>query len=202
MGCDTHHPSNPKPSFNRKREVRKETPKSRDEAFVYMFYDCAGHLDEFCFQCKRIEKRYFEYARNSYHDEFLDFLPRSLSCASPCTSFHTLPRFSHGPNHHSYGFGSQENSLVPRRIGYGPRPHRGDYFPHRPGFPAGGSHTHLEPRQLDGSCFPCHGSHPTGPNGEVQNTVKTSSGRMVKYCIPKIYLTNLSTAASTFSHSM
>jgi hypothetical protein len=30
----THYPSNPKSSFNPKREVRKETPKPRDEAFA------------------------------------------------------------------------------------------------------------------------------------------------------------------------
>jgi hypothetical protein len=46
----THYPSNPKPSFNPKREERKETPKPREEAFVYMFCGCASHLDEFCFQ--------------------------------------------------------------------------------------------------------------------------------------------------------
>jgi hypothetical protein len=45
----TNYPSNPKPSFNLKREVRKETPKSRKKAFVCMFYGRAGHLDEFCF---------------------------------------------------------------------------------------------------------------------------------------------------------
>jgi regulator of replication initiation timing len=45
----THYPSNPKPSFNPKREARKETPKPREEAFVYIFCGCAGHLDEFCF---------------------------------------------------------------------------------------------------------------------------------------------------------
>jgi hypothetical protein len=33
----SHYPSNPKLSFNPKREVRKETPKPRDEAFVYIF---------------------------------------------------------------------------------------------------------------------------------------------------------------------
>jgi hypothetical protein len=43
-----HYPSNPKPSFNSKREARKET-KLREEAFICMFYGCAGHLDEFCF---------------------------------------------------------------------------------------------------------------------------------------------------------
>jgi hypothetical protein len=35
-----HYPSNPKSSFNPKREVRKETPKPREEAFVCMF---CGH---------------------------------------------------------------------------------------------------------------------------------------------------------------
>jgi hypothetical protein len=45
-----HYPSNSKPSFNPKREARKETPKLRDEAFVYMFCGRAGHLDEFCFR--------------------------------------------------------------------------------------------------------------------------------------------------------
>jgi hypothetical protein len=41
-----HYPSNPKSSFNPKREVRKETPKPREEAFVCMFCGRAGHLDE------------------------------------------------------------------------------------------------------------------------------------------------------------
>jgi hypothetical protein len=60
----THYPSNPKPSFNPKREVRKETPKLREKAFICIFCSRAGHLDEFCFQRKRIEKMRFEYARN------------------------------------------------------------------------------------------------------------------------------------------
>jgi hypothetical protein len=45
-----HYPSNPKPSFNPKREVMKETPKPREEAFVCIFCGCASHLDEFCFR--------------------------------------------------------------------------------------------------------------------------------------------------------
>jgi hypothetical protein len=94
----THYPSNPKPSFNAKREVRKETPKVREEAFIYMFFGCTGHLDEFCFRRKRIENRCFDYARNSYPDEFIDFLPHTSSCSSS--------HFFHGPNHCSYGFGS------------------------------------------------------------------------------------------------
>jgi hypothetical protein len=40
-----HYPSNPKPSFNPKREARKETPKPREEAFVCKFCSRAGHLD-------------------------------------------------------------------------------------------------------------------------------------------------------------
>jgi hypothetical protein len=80
-----HYPSNPKSSFNPKREARKETPRPKEEAFVYMFCGHANHLDEFCFWCKRIERRHIEYARNSNRDEFIDLLPRSYS--------HVPPRF-------------------------------------------------------------------------------------------------------------
>jgi hypothetical protein len=106
-----------------------------------MFCDRAGHLNEFCFRRKRIERRRVEYTRDSYRDEFIDFLPHSYShalprfysCASPRTfpralprtSSGALPQFAHGLNHRSYG--------------YGPRPHHGDHFPRRPGFSVGGS---------------------------------------------------------------
>jgi hypothetical protein len=108
-----HYPSNPKRSFNPKREVRKETPKPREEAFLCMFYGRAGHLDEFCFRRKRIEWRRVEFARDSYRDEFIDFPPNSYSHvpphfyshASPRTFSRALPQFTHGPNHRSYGFG-------------------------------------------------------------------------------------------------
>jgi hypothetical protein len=112
-----HYPSNPKSSFNPKRDVKKE-------AFICMFCGHADHLDEFCFRRKRTERRCFEYARNSYHDDFLDLLPhsyprvppRSYSRASPCTFSRALPRtsscaspqFAHRPNHRSYGFGPRE----------------------------------------------------------------------------------------------
>jgi hypothetical protein len=49
----THYPSNPNPSFNLKRGVKRESPKPREKAFVCMFCGCASHLDEFCFQRKR-----------------------------------------------------------------------------------------------------------------------------------------------------
>jgi hypothetical protein len=176
----THYPSSPKPYFNPKREVRKEIPKFRQEAFVYMFYGRTGHLDKFCFHHKRIEKRYFDYARNSYHNEFSDFLPRSYSRSSPRTSSRALSRFPYRPNHRSYGFGSRENNLVPRRFGYDPCPHRGNHFPRRLSFSAGGSHTHFEPKHLDDPHFPCCGSCSTGSNDEVQRTMKTSSSRIIK----------------------
>jgi hypothetical protein len=134
-----------------------------------MFYGRAGHLDEFCFQRKRIEGRRVEYARNSYRNEFLYLPPRSYSRvpprsysrASPHTFSHTLPQFAHEPNHCSYGFGPRENHFEPRRFGYDPCPHCGDRFPRRPGFPAGGSFPHFEMRHLDGLHFPHRGSRPT-----------------------------------------
>jgi hypothetical protein len=87
---------------------------------------------------------------------------------------------------------------VPRYFGYGPHHHRGDRFPRRYGFPAGGSYIHPKLRHLDGARFPHCGYHPTSSKGVVQQTMKTSSGRMVKCWIPKIYLTNPSTELSTF----
>jgi hypothetical protein len=66
------------------------TPKPREEAFVSMFCGRVGHLDEFCFRRKRIEKRRFDYARNSYRVEFSNFVPHSYSRASPRTSSHVV----------------------------------------------------------------------------------------------------------------
>jgi hypothetical protein len=43
------YPSNQKPSFNPKRDVKKEIPKPREEAFICMFCGRVGHLDDFCF---------------------------------------------------------------------------------------------------------------------------------------------------------
>jgi hypothetical protein len=94
----THYPSNPKPSFNPKKDLRKETPKPREEDFVCMFCCRAGHMDDNCFYHKRIEKRHLDYARNSYRNEFTNFPPRSHSRAPS--------RFFHRPNHRLYRFGS------------------------------------------------------------------------------------------------
>jgi hypothetical protein len=148
-----------------------------------MFCGRASHLDEFCFHHKRIEKRRFDYARNSYRDEFIDFPPHTRAS----------PHFFHGPNHRSYDFCSQENSFMPRHFGYSPHPFPGDCPPCRHSFPARGAYSHFEPSCFDGPCFPHRGSCPTHSNGEVQRIVKTSSGRMVKCWIPRIFLTNSST---------
>jgi hypothetical protein len=164
----------------------------------------------FFFRRKRIERRRVEYARDSYRDEFFNVLPQSYSHipprfysrASSRTFSCALPQFAYGPNHRSYGFGPLENHFEPRRFGYDPRPHRGDHFLRRPGFPTGGSFPHFEQRHLNGPRFSCRGSRPTRPSGEVQRTVKTSSGRIIKCWISKIYLTNSSTEPSTFSHPM
>jgi hypothetical protein len=190
----THYPSNPKPSFNPKRGVKKNTPNPSEEVYICMFCGHAGHLDEFSFRRKRMEKKRFDYARNYYRDESIDFLPRTSSCASP--------HFFHGPNHCSYGFGSRENGFVPRLFGYSPRLHRGDRPLRRHGFPAGVSYTRFESRHLDSPCFLCRGSCPTRSNGEVQKIVKTSSGRMVKCWISKFYLTNPSTESSISSRPL
>jgi hypothetical protein len=123
--------SNPKPSFDLKRGVKRESPRLREETFVCIFYGRAGHLNDFCFRRKRIERRRVEYARNSYRDEFIDFPPRSYSHVppyfysrvSPRTSSRAFTPFSYVPNRRSNDFG--------------------DRFPHRPSFPAGGSYTHL-----------------------------------------------------------
>jgi hypothetical protein len=121
-----------------------------------------------------------------------------FSRALPRTSSSDSPQFGHGSNHRSYGFGPQENRFEPRRFSNVSCPHC-DRFPRRPSFFAGGSFTHFEPRHLDRPCFPRRGSRPTRPSDEVQRTVKTSSSRMVKCWIPKIYLTNPSIEPSTFS---
>jgi hypothetical protein len=89
------YPSNPKPSFNPKREARKESLKPREEAFVCTFCGYAGHLDKFCFWCKRIERRRIEYARNLYRDEFIDFPSRSYSHVSPRFYSRASPHISH-----------------------------------------------------------------------------------------------------------
>jgi hypothetical protein len=127
-----------------------------------------------------------DYTRNTYHNEFIN----------------SLSHFSHGPNHHSYGFGSFESGFVPRHFGFDPRSHHGARPPCRHDSSTRGAYSHFEPSRFDGPRFSRHGSHPTLSNGEVQRIVKTSSGRMIKYWIPKIFLTNPNTEPLIFSHSM
>jgi hypothetical protein len=192
-----HYPSNPKPSFNTKREVRKETPKSREETFVCMFYGRAGHLDEFCFRWKRIERRHVEYARDSYHDELFIFclvlipmfhlaftlvLRLALShalCLALLLVLHLSsfmdPTIAHMVLVHERTALSLDALVTAHVLIVVTVSHVGLVYP------PGGSFPHFELRHLDGPRFLRHGSRPTQPSGEVQRTVKTSSGHMVKF---------------------
>jgi hypothetical protein len=69
---------------------------------------------------------------------------------------------------------------VPRPFGHGPRSHRADRPSPRHDFSARGSYTCFEPRHLYSPHFPHRGLHLTRSNDDVQKTMKTSSGRMVK----------------------
>jgi hypothetical protein len=63
-------------------------------------------------------------------EKFIDFPPRISS--------HTSFRFSHGPNHRLYGFGSRDSGLEPRYFGVDPHSHRGVHPQRRYGFSARG----------------------------------------------------------------
>jgi hypothetical protein len=183
-----------------------------------MFCGCASHLDEFCFRRKRIERSRVEYARNSYRDEFIYLPPRSYSRVLPRSTlvlrlplFHVLClalllvlclsllmdlTIAHMILVHERTALSLDALVTAHVLIMVIISHVGLVFP------AGGSFPHFEPRLLDGPYFPRHGSRPTRPSGEVQWTVKTSFGRIIKCWIPKIYLTHPSTEPSTPSHSM
>jgi hypothetical protein len=107
-----HYPSNPNPSFNPKREKERNPQAKRGSFYLHVLWPCWS-LRRFFFRWKRIERRHVEYARDSYRDEFIDFLPHSYSHVPPRfysralsrTFSRALPQFAHGPNHRSYGFG-------------------------------------------------------------------------------------------------
>ena len=135
----------------------------------------------------------------------LDFSPRFASRATlrpnhrsygygPKENGHALPR----PNHRSYGYGPRENSFVSQRFGSDPRSlHRDDRYPRRHRYSSDGFYPRSESRRLDGPRFSLRGSRSSRLSDEVQTTVLTSSGRMVKCWISKVYLTNPSTKPST-----
>jgi hypothetical protein len=175
----THYPSNLKLSFKPKRDMKKETPSLERKFLFAYFVAVLVTWMSFAFIARELRRDALTMLE-AHPDEFSNFLPHSYSRALPCTSSHVLSHFSRGPNHRSYGFGSRENNFVPRCFSYDPHPHRDDHFPRRPSFSTGGSHTHFELRHLEGPRFHRHGSCSTRPNSEVQWTVKTSSGRMVK----------------------
>jgi hypothetical protein len=69
----THYPSNPKLSFNPNRGVKNYTPKSSEEVYICMFCSYVGHLDEFFFQCKRMN---VEVVLRHFHRHY----PRAARC--------------------------------------------------------------------------------------------------------------------------
>jgi hypothetical protein len=123
-------------------KVKRVLPSPSEEVYICMFCGHAGHLDEFCFQHKRMKKRCVDYDRNSYHDEFIDF-PRHIS--SRASSY-----FSHKPNHRLYDFGSRESGLVPRCSGVDPRSYRSVRPLCRHGFSTRGVYSYLELSSFDG----------------------------------------------------
>jgi hypothetical protein len=42
--------------------VKKNTPKPSEEVYICIFCRCVGHLDDFCFRRKRMEKSCVDYA--------------------------------------------------------------------------------------------------------------------------------------------
>jgi hypothetical protein len=190
----SHYPSNPKPSFNPKRDVKRETPKPRDDALICMFrvwviwmsFASGGrklrggvlsmletHIMMSSLICRLVLILVFRLALTlMLHLTLFQVLCLALLLVICLSSLMDLT-IAHMVLVH-------ERTALSLRFGYGPRPHHGDCFLCRSGFLARGSFTHLEPRHLDGSRFPHRGSRPTQPSGEVQRTVKTFSSRMVK----------------------
>jgi hypothetical protein len=169
------HPTQSHPSTPRERQGKKYPSRERKLSFV-------------CFMVVLVTWMSFASGARKLRGSSLSMLGTHIVMSS--LIFRLVPTLVFRL---AFTLRPQENRFEPRRFGYGPCPRRGDRFLHRSGFAAGGSFPHLGPRHLDGPRFPHHGSHPTRPSGEVQRTMKPSSGCMVKCWIPKIYLTNPST---------
>jgi hypothetical protein len=131
----THYPSNLKQSFNPKREVKKETPNRERKLLFAYFVSVLVTWMSVAFGVRELRRDILTMLE-THCDEFINLSARSYSHVLSRTSSRALPQFSHGPNHYSYGFGSQENRFVPRCFGYNLRSHRGDRFPRRPDFSA------------------------------------------------------------------
>ena len=138
---------------------------------------------------KRIERKQAELTRDAFYDDFVDFQPRSFS------------RAYRGQGHSSYGFDSQNRGFAQQRFGAPRFPHRGERHSRGFGFHTDDFYPHnsrFESRRFDRPRFPHHGSRPMHSNDNVQRTVMTTTGHMVKCWIPKCFLTNPSTEPSTF----
>jgi hypothetical protein len=96
-----HYPSNPKPSFNPKREVRKEPPNQERKLSCACFVAAPVTWMSFASGARGLRGGALIMPKTHIMMSFLIF-----HLALPHTSSHALPQFSQGPNHHSYGFDS------------------------------------------------------------------------------------------------
>jgi hypothetical protein len=98
-----HYPSNPKPSFNPKREARKETPKLRGKLLFAYFVAVLVTWMSFASGGRELRGDVLSML-DSYRHEFIDFslcsyshvLRRFYSRASPHTFSRAFPRTSSG----------------------------------------------------------------------------------------------------------
>jgi hypothetical protein len=102
----THYPSNPKPSFNPKREVRKESPKSREKSLCACFIAVSVTWMSFASVARELRRCALTMPKTHIVISSLIFHLFSYYRASPHTSSRALSHFSHRPNYRSYGFGS------------------------------------------------------------------------------------------------
>jgi hypothetical protein len=110
-----HYASNPKPSFNPKRDVKKETPKPRERMLLFAcFVAVPVTWMSFASGVRGLRGGALSMLETHIVMSSLIFLPHSYShvmphsysCALPHTSSDALSHFSHGPNYRSYGSGS------------------------------------------------------------------------------------------------
>jgi hypothetical protein len=198
----THYPSNPKPSFNPKREVKRESPSQERKLLLACFMIVLVTWMSFASVKRGLRSGILSMLETHIVMSSLSFrlvltlvLRLALLLVLCLTSLMDLT-IAHIVLVHERATLCLD-ALDMAHILIMVIVSCVDLF-----FSAGASHTHFEHRHLDGPHFPRRGSHPTGSSGEVLKTMNTSSGRMVKCWIPKIYLTNPSTESLTFSHPM
>jgi hypothetical protein len=163
----THYLSNPKPSFNPKRGVKKNTPNPSEEVYIWMFCGRAGHLENFAFGVR--ERRRGVWTMLETHT--------MMSLLIFCLTFLLLLRLIF-----LVDLTIAHMVLVHERVVLCLDALVSTCTLIMVFIPCVGTliYSHFELSRFDSPHFPRRGSHLTHSNGEVQRIVKTSSGRMVK----------------------